>query len=172
MTTRKERVAELRKYHEEFFEMVGVPDAYFDSKAVTIIENRPFIGFFESQLAKGTEIYFEINDFKQGIIDSNRTLYRLNPHKNFKTLKNFYKYVAETPAGIAQYYVCSDCDLVEKINKEEYFRKQDTIGISLESLEKEDCNYSELTARDYACIHLKVPESNKKWLNELIKKYG
>lgn len=38
--------------------------------------------------------------------------------------------------------------------------------------EKEDINFKEMTLRDYACIQLGIPESNKIWLNEIIKKKG
>lgn len=34
----------------------------------------------------------------------------------------------------------------------------------------EDEQYGNMTLRDYACIHLKVPETDKTWLNTLIKK--
>jgi hypothetical protein len=36
-------------------------------------------------------------------------------------------------------------------------------------VELEDEAYQTMTIRDYACIQLRIPESNKDWLNKLIK---
>lgn len=36
--------------------------------------------------------------------------------------------------------------------------------------ELEDSQFAKMTLRDYACIHLKVAETDKGWLNEIIKK--
>jgi disulfide oxidoreductase YuzD len=48
---------------------------------------------------------------------------------------------------------------------------EDTSIEILESVrDDEDNHMNELTARDHACIHLRVPESTKSWLNDLIKK--
>jgi len=38
-------------------------------------------------------------------------------------------------------------------------------------VEKEDVPFSQMTLRDYACIHLKIPDSQKEWLNQLIIKW-
>lgn len=35
-------------------------------------------------------------------------------------------------------------------------------------LDGDDINFNVLSARDYACIHLKIPNSSKEWLNKLI----
>lgn len=34
--------------------------------------------------------------------------------------------------------------------------------------DKEDLAFSKMTLRDYACIQLKIPKTNLKWLNDLI----
>lgn len=36
-------------------------------------------------------------------------------------------------------------------------------------VELEDVSFKDMTLRDYACIHLKIPKSNHGWLNELIR---
>ena len=41
--------------------------------------------------------------------------------------------------------------------------------VPLEEVEMIDEQFSNMTLRDYACIHLKVPKTNYPWLNELIK---
>lgn len=171
MTERQKKVANLREYHESYFDAIEESNAYFDSKAYKTIGGEQYIGFFESQLGRGTPIYFEINDFKQNIIDKNRTLYKITPDENFKTLKTTYKYDPNTPAG-EQYYINKTSSKIEEINRAEFFRKSNRIEIPLEDIVKDDCNYNELTARDYACIHLRTPQSNKQWLNDLIIKHG
>lgn len=41
--------------------------------------------------------------------------------------------------------------------------------VPLEDIEMIDEQFSKMTLRDYACIHLKVPKTNYPWLNEIIK---
>lgn len=162
--TRPEKVARLRRYHEPLFKALGIPNAYFDSKAKN--KRAPgiigAIGFFESQLKSGDDIYFEINDFSQEIIDPKRTLYKLKANPHFTSEPDVYQYVTNTPVG-AQYYVTMDhFDIME-------FPKKDPVAEAMEVTEKEDVNLDKLTARDWACIHLRVPQSNYEWLDNLIR---
>ena len=39
-------------------------------------------------------------------------------------------------------------------------------------VELPDARYNEMTLRQYACIHLKIPESGLDWLDKLIEKTG
>lgn len=161
---RKERVEELWQHHKHAFIKTQNPNAHFDSKAVTTFNGKSYIGFFESQLKRGDDIYFEINDFQQGIIDNTRQLYRLkyNPH-----FTSDYMYKEDTPAKIPQYYIELHDSRIEKISHSDLIHEEEALVVPEEL---EDTNISELTARDHACILLKVAESKKKWLNDLINK--
>jgi hypothetical protein len=52
-------------------------------------------------------------------------------------------------------------DVTYEVEKEEQFLDGPSSG--------EDVPYDAMTLRDYAAIHLKLPVSNKKWLNQIIK---
>lgn len=161
--SRQSKVDQLREYHQDTFNALGVPDAYFDSKAARMMVGENRIGFFESQLKKGVDIYFEINDFSQNIIDPERPLYKLKYDPHY-TSNSKYEYVHDTPVGPQYYVMVKDLEVVEVDYENMSIEVIESIG------DNEDSHMNELTARDHACILLKVPESTKVWLNDLINK--
>lgn len=161
-TDRKDRVLSLKAHHEDVFMRLGIKNPLFDSKAIRVIRGEAKIGFFESQLKRFEDLYFEINDFNQNVIDPDRTLYNLPANIHFAS-HPAYEYIEDTPAGPQYYVKVTDCKIVKIPVKE--------ISIEvIESEELEDCNMHDLTLRDHVCISLKVPETSKPWLNDLIKK--
>ncbi len=163
--TRKDKVANLRKHHEPLFEALKIPNAYFDSKArnAKLPGTIGAVGFFESQLKDSEDIYFEINDFSQKVIDPKRTLYKLKANPHFSSEPEKYQYIADTPAG-PQYYVA-----MNHFEEVRYPGIKDPVIEVREITDWGDIHLDNLTARDWACIHLKVPQSNHKWLDDLIK---
>lgn len=176
---RDKNITDLFRHHELLFKALGITNPRFDSKAFNNVAKVPSVpgdsvGFFKSQLDENKDLYFEINTFYQQIIDPKRQLYvlRANPHYNSEPEK--YQYVDVTPAG-SQYYVnLKDLERVnmpthplvsENINDKIY---KDSIEQIMDSAD-EDNAVEEMTARDWACLYLKVAKSKREWLNTLIK---
>lgn len=174
---RKKLADALRPYHQRLFDALGIPNAQYYCKSFSHNNfNGSFtfpnqsIGFFESELKANVDIYFELTDFETNPLpNENRQLYVLKANSNYRTLPNIYHFEVESPANkLPQYYV-----------KPERFQKVFMpVAAPVKELEflieteKEGDNllFSNLTARDRTCISLKVPDSSKHWINELIEK--
>lgn len=172
MTERQERVQALRRHHESLFERLRIPDAYFDSKVFMMIDGEKMIGFYDSQLNPGVPVYFELNGFKQEINDPTRTLYVLKPDPKYK---ENYVFVADGKAGPQYFTPLKDIPVVPKDSK--WMAPSEKVIIESTEVDPEDATFQSLTARDHACISLKVPSTKKEWLNKLIteslkQKYG
>lgn len=158
-----------RKHHLKLFNALGIPEAFYDCRSLTvgkprdpyfIPENR--VGFFSLILDKGEDIYFELTNFDCGITDPSRTLYKLRGNPHYKSEPDKYDYREKTHAG-AQYYVAlEDCEIVEFPT---VFMDEFVLPIP-----KEDMALDKLTARDRVCVDLKVPDSSHEWINDLIRK--
>ena len=85
---RKEKVAELRKYHEPTFKDLGINNAYFVSKYPHIPEGEDskFIGFYESECSKGDDIYIECCDMLYRPLDQSRMLYVWKHNPNYASI--------------------------------------------------------------------------------------
>lgn len=161
--TRPERVKQIREYHQPVLNKLLVPKAYFDLKSYREVDGYLRVGFFESQLKIGGDIYFEITDFNQIPTDKERKLYKLTIEEGYRDNPK-YLYKPNTPAG-PQYYIKADEFEIISVLGELIEIKDDFINI-IEELE--DDNMSKMTVRDFACIILKLPKTNKLWLNKLI----
>lgn len=80
---RKQKVSELRKEHQDYFEHSQIPDALFIPKMAYRPQGKDelHISFFESELEKGQDIYTEFVSIDYDSEDPKRTLYlyRHNP---------------------------------------------------------------------------------------------
>lgn len=90
---RKEKVEELRKYHESTFVALGIPDAYFCSKFphVPIGMTSKHIGLYESECIKGDDVYIECCDMNYKPLDERRMLYvwkHDTDYKNYEIKKD------------------------------------------------------------------------------------
>lgn len=166
---RKVATSLLYERNKESFKKAGIMNPYFVIKMPYIPKSRvvtePIVGMFESELKKGDDIYMELTDGDNLPLNEIPTLYRLKYNPNYE--KDYTKYTDPEKPGIVRYLVTLDrLDLVDlEVKPEQSFE----IPERDDDDEYKDCHISELTARDRACIDLKVPYSNKKWLNELIK---
>ena len=83
-TERKEKVAKLRKEHEEYFQTIDETDALYIPKMAYRPSGKDdlHISFFPSELEKGGEIYTEFVSIAYDSEDPKRTLYlyKYNPH--------------------------------------------------------------------------------------------
>lgn len=166
---RKVSTSLLYERNKETFKKAGLIDPYFIIKMAYIPKSRvvtePVVGMFDSEFRRGEDIYMELTDGDNLPLNEDPTLYKLKYNPNYKT--DYIKYVDKEKPEIVRYLVtldhlelvdvntkpASDFEIPERENDDEY----------------PDCHISELTARDRACIDLRIPQSNKKWLNDLIK---
>jgi hypothetical protein len=150
--TRQEKIAKLREHWEVLFKRLALKEAYYYPKPVmkSELNGGEVIWLFPTELAKGEDIYTEPVDFNH-TPKAERKLYKLryNPH-----YKEEYPLVQ---TRIGPQYETPFAEWEEVVTATE-------LQVSLE-----DCNIGDLTGRDWACIHLKVPKSAKSWLNNLIK---
>jgi len=83
-TERKEKVAKLRKEHEEYFQTIDETDALYIPKMAYRPSGKDdlHISFFPSELEKEGEIYTEFVSIAYDSEDPKRTLYlyKYNPH--------------------------------------------------------------------------------------------
>lgn len=169
---RKEATAKLREKHQPTFDALGISDAEFIPKMAHFQKGLTglHMGFFESELSKGCDVYTEKVSISLEPEDPNRTLYRwrFNPH-----FREEYASSEATESGYVRYFLP-----VEEL-EEVYLKPADlkiTAGkgkpapeIKLPFDPNGDLPMDQMTIRDYAAIHLKAPVSQKAWLNELIK---
>jgi len=121
---------------------------------------------FESELKRPEGVYIELTDGENLPLNDVPTLYFLPYNPDFR---NVYIKHDEKP-GMERFLVYLDyLQLVDvpTDKKEVVIEAEEDYN---DDEEYQDCHMNELTARDRACIDLKIPESNKKWLNDLIKK--
>lgn len=168
----------LHERNKETFKALGLISPYFTIKFAytardksTRFRGQQIINMFHSEISKGDDVYLEIVDGNNAPISDVATLYRLPYTADFE--QEYEKYFDPTkPTSPPLYFVpLSMLELVDvytsAVKSDEFElpqRPQEKIGDLI------DCHMSELTARDRACIDLRVPESNKEWLNDLIRK--
>lgn len=159
---RTKKVYELKENWTEHFKMLGLAEksAYYYPKPVMKQGNHdPHMLWFPKELEKNQDLYTEPVDFSLNT-ETVRKLYKLKANP-------FYTSEYElVDTGIGQQYRIPFSEFVEvKLPEKQVFT---TLPSTTFVSEFEDANVAELTARDWSCIHLKVPRSNKVWLNELI----
>jgi len=174
---RKEIYQELKDYHKDMFKSLRLNEDHYDfipkmahySSGLDGLH----LGFFFSEISSGRDIYIELTskDFKPS--DPNRTLWKLKSNEFFD--EEYHK-IDGTPV---RYMVSIEeleevrKPLIEKIKVKTEPRK------SISTYEKpvfvgdielsEDCNFKDMTLRDYAAIQLQKPVSSKNWLNKIIE---
>ena len=121
---------------------------YFYPKSFINKNNNKYILAFPSEFKKGGNFYTELVDFS------------LKPLSNRKLL------VIDTSINNGSQYEFINTSIGEQL----LIPLEDFKIVNSTLIEFEDTHISELTARDIICTLLKVPESNKNWINDLIKK--
>ena len=158
---RLDKVYALKDHWKELIEAQGVDflKAYYYPKPVIKAKGKdPYVNFFPTELARGEVLYTEPVDFSMNT-ETPRKLYIYNPNPFYEQEYEFMT----TRAG--DQYAIPFAELIEVKMPEK------KVAPILKTIIEvtEDINVSELTARDWACIHLKVPGSTRGWLNDLIK---
>jgi len=172
---RQEAISSLKRKHEDYFRSQGISNPYFTLKYPYVPKNRDngvmVVGMFPSEIKKGDDVYIELTDLNNIPVHATPVLYKLryNPWHQEE-----FEMISDPSKGSSseRYLVpVSELELVSG-NPDTGFSKPDPLpkpSTFIKEIECEDCHQSELTARDWACIHLATPQSNKKWLNKLIQ---
>ena len=171
---RQEAIMALKRRHEDYFRSAGITNPYYTLKFPYVPKHKDngvmVIGMFPSEIKKGDDVYIELTDLNNLPINDSAVLYKLryNPWHE----EEFELYSDPMKTGSERYLIpVSELELVSgtpsAIQKSEPNPKP---AVFSKKEDYPDCHHTELTARDWACIHLKTPQSNKDWLNDLIKK--
>jgi len=169
---RKKAISELRKYHQETFDALGIPNAIYIPKMAHYVKGVQGVhmGFFESEMNHDQDIYTEKISINMESEDPDRTLYRIRANPHFRE----EYFTQETIEGKAvKYFVeVEEMEIIPRATKKVAQRikvKQDQPMV-IDNDPDLDLPMEQMTLRDYACLKLGVPGSFKPWLNELIKK--
>jgi len=172
---KRDRLRQLREYHQTTLDAIGVEDAFFIPK----LAYRPYgktekvIALFYSEISKGADVYIEFTDKDYIPEDPERRLYkwRFNPH-----FEEEYQHTETTSPGKHRYLIPIDeLVLIEKaiqnVIQEEEEEKEEERDIEFPMADPDkDLPIGQLTIRDFAAIMLKKPVSDKPWLNKIITK--
>jgi len=128
--------------------------------------NELHVGFFQSEVKKGRDIYTEFTSIDIEPEDPERILYKwiFNYHYN-------EEYERTEPAANGHFrYLVPVSELV-KVDVE---REEPTQGSLFPDFDEimdpdQDAAFNQITLRDLAAIMLNKPVSHKQWLNEIIK---
>ena len=185
---RKDATAELRKKHQPIFDSLGNPDATFIPKMAHNVRGLEglHMGFFESELNSGNDVYTEMVSIQVVSEDPERVLYRFryNPHFREELVCS-----DQEPNNSSRFYVpMAELETVTAPPKRKVGRPKknpiQTTDIAVESkpiqAEKttairtvivdsiEDLPMEQMTIRDYIAIHTGKPVSAKNWINDIV----
>lgn len=172
---RRKKVAELRTYHQDYFNAIGKPDATLRAKMR--YGKPPISKFYEAEINESVPIYVEWTS-RNIVPEDDRRLYRYDPNPNYRL---DYE-VSIDPDGKEWFTIPMDKFVLVKEGEHDSKPIVETIKEETKShvnLEldfdfglinpDEDCPMENITLRDWAAILLKTPVSRKEWLNKIIK---
>lgn len=164
---RKAAESILRERNMPTFKKLGFMEPpFFKIKMAYVPKDRivteTVVGMFDSELRNEQGVYIELTDGENLPLNETPTLYYLPYRADYK---NVYVKHSDKP-GVDRWLV--HLDYLQLVDVPDTASKMELPQPS-ETDEYEDCHFSELTARDRACIELRVPRSNKEWLNDLIR---
>ena len=160
---RKEKTAELLKFHEKKFITNGIKEFKFIPKCAYKPRGLDglHLGFFESELKKPIDVYTEFVSIDLNPEDPNRNLYKLrhNPH-----YAEEYETTEANVNGHVRYLIP-----VAELIKIEELEMEESVFPDFDLMNPEnDEPFARMTIKDFCAITWKKPVSAKKWLNDLI----
>jgi hypothetical protein len=166
---RKAKTQELLKHHKHTFDKIKEKKPYFVAKCAYKPKGKDelFLGFFDSELKSGQNIFVEFTSSSLEPEDPNRTLYKWvhNPH-----YKEEYEMIEGATAGSERYLIpASELIVINKVDKETIKRDSTKTFPDFELDPNTDAPLQSMTIRDFVAIMHKKPVSHKDWLNTLIK---
>jgi hypothetical protein len=174
---KRSKIAKLREKHQPVFDALGIPEAIFIPKMAykPVGKDEKHLGFFPSELGKESDIYTEFVSIENNPEDPERKLYKLRHNPHYAT--EYEQTPPKNPNEKSSIrYLVPVSELIpvksqEILNGQQGQQEQRMVTKQFELVDPEtDPPYGSMTLRDYACIQLRVPESGKPWLNEIIKK--
>lgn len=180
--TRDEYTKEITEYHKDVLNMIEgdylfIPKFAYYRKGSTAKDGK-VVQFFENELDKNIDIYIERIDSNGEPEDPDRTLFRLRPNPFFREEYESEDKQSKKGNDYTVFLVPFEEFEIVKIKEDNNQIEQSTAttkvveetGAVIVTPNNGAVSWNSLNARDRACIELKVPESDKQWLNELIKK--
>ena len=167
MTTeeRKLRISDLRDHHQPVLDALGVGSALFFPKMAYRPKGKDdlCLSFFPSELKRGSDVYTEFVSREYEAEDPERTLWkwRVNPH-----WEEEYEQTADLQPRIL--IPVNELIKITPPKKGEIVQQKDIFEDGFD-IGGDDVPLSEMTLKDLAAILLRIPVSNKKWLNDLLK---
>lgn len=171
---RKTSIAILFERNRETFKKLGVMNPYFTIKMAFLKSGfkEQVVGFFPSELNKEDDIFIELTNRDNIPVNDTATLYKLAYNPNYRDEYEEDIDPVKGPSSLRYLVPVSKLELVDvwtnTVTNQEFELPQREEEET--SNEYKDCHVSELTARDQVCIKLRIPESNKEWINDLIRK--
>lgn len=175
---KREKLRLMKEFHRATFDALKIEDPYFLPKLAyqpSGMKER-VIAFFQSEVAKGQDIYIEFADSEYDLQDPDRRLYKWRYNPNFK---EEYE-TTESSSGVIRYFVPVAELILVKANPPEVLLEEHNKGPQAQlkfDLEKsetktqaDDILLKDATVRDLAAILWKQPVSNKPFINDLIQK--
>ena len=181
-TERQERVKTLKKDQQKVFDAMGLKDVKYIPKMAHHVKGLQGIhmGFFESELSHGEDVYTEMIGINVESEDPSRTLYKYRSNPHFKE-----ELAASEPnskgTGVRYFIPLDELEVVKMPTKKVTTKKISTKKIKEENViadtvpeDSSDINnlvdlpLSEMTIRDYISIHTGNPVSNKAWINQIV----
>jgi hypothetical protein len=151
----------LFERHADWFFKMGLEpsDILYLPKQILPYKDTAYITFYEKELELGKDIYVEFVDEKFEPLSKTNKLWLWVYNKYYKE-----ECLKTDPHPITG-HICYMVPISELVEMEPLHKDQ-----SVKSVKKEEeVPMSQMTLRDYAAIYLKVPLSNREWLNEMIK---
>lgn len=166
---RKKIVDEMLSFHNPTFMILKESRPNFYPKSTFRWKEGTYISLYERELTSNTFYTELVNDFYEPLEPEKRTLYRWKG--NSSHVEEYYK--TETNGGGYRYFV--PVDELEEINVTTVALHAGTTVresqpvVDVDEPDEKDSPISKMTIRDRCAIEWKIPVSEKKWLNDLIR---
>ena len=171
---RKARTAELYKFHKGTFKKLKIDDPLYIPKMAHFVKGLSgmHMGFFESELSQGKDIYTERVSITHESEDPTRTLYKIEYNRFFD---EEYAKSDLLPGGGYRYFIpLEEMEEVVSAKKSKRIVQKEEPRKTIKPLtdfpvSNEDAPMSEMTIKDHAAITAWKPVSSKSWLNDIIR---
>lgn len=159
--TKKDKIAELKKKHQEIFDKLGIVDPHYIPK---MFFGTPLsMPLFKSELKDGKDVYTEKVSKSFVSEDETRTLYKWKHNPNWA--RDYPTKPLSHGEGHMYLIPFTELEAIVEKKKEPAY----DFGIT-DPDEIQDLPIDQLTIRDLAAILTGKPVSLKPWLNEIMKK--
>jgi hypothetical protein len=166
---KKARLAKIREYHKDTLVALGVDPIKFMYGKVShkpTGKDEKHVIIFDGEIKEGHDIYMEFTSKDFAIEDKSRTLWQWKYNPHYKT-----EYETKIASNGTRFYYVPIEELRRVPTKQPTQIELDFSEPTVPVVNNTDeVLASQMILRDYACIHLKKPLSDREWLNDLIRK--